>query len=36
LVDYIHSKQNPGFLGALFGQKGEEARFKLLIYRKEK
>jgi hypothetical protein len=35
-TDYIESKQNPGCLGALFGQKGETAHFKLLIYRKEK
>jgi hypothetical protein len=35
-TDYIYSKQNPGCLGALLGKKGEEARFKILIYRKEK
>jgi hypothetical protein len=33
-VDYIYSKQNPGCLGSLFGKKVEEARFKLLIYRR--
>jgi hypothetical protein len=35
-TDYIYSKQKPGCLGALFGKKEEEMRFKLLIYRKEK
>jgi hypothetical protein len=35
-VDSIVSRQNPGCLGALMGKKGEEAVFKLLIYRKEK
>ena len=35
-VDSIVSHQNPGCLGALAGQKGEDAVFKLLIYRKEK
>jgi hypothetical protein len=34
-VDYIYSRQNPGCLGSMFGKKMEEARFKLLIYRKE-
>jgi hypothetical protein len=35
-TDYIKSRQNPGCLGFLAGNKGETVEFKLLIYRKAK